>query len=279
MTYWGGLDLDRLDELTEQERREFTEFYVGRFGHPHAGLEYMLDERPDALKRFRRYVYGYEANEPARKYGFTFFVYYVFIGYEAGLRYALRARQKQGLTRAQARDAIAMAFLRSGPYGGEAMAGALGGFEWIDPEPQMPLPNGWDCDYDAVRAGLDFSNPDLTDQDYDRLRTWYLDTIGEVPPHVDFLACHDPRTLKAARSRWENCLTVLPKQSLPYTMLGFDALRMSAHGIRENALLCRAWGVSKAATIGAISAAMEYGGTDNISVAAEAARDVFDSWD
>lgn len=279
MTEWGGLDLSVLDGVTDEERKRFSDFYTGRFDHVHRGLEFMLEERPDALKRFRLYVYGYEALEPARKFGFAFFVYYSLMGYQPGVRYAVRQRQRQGMTREEALDAIAISFLRTGPSGGETIARALDGYDWIVSDERMPLPEGWHHDHSVLLAGIDYSSPELSKEDLDRLRDWYLRVPGEIPPHVEFLARHDPHTLKANRGRWEHCLKALPVQSLPYTLLGFDALRMSKHGVRENTLLCKALGVSKAATVGAISAAMEYGGQDNVDVAAEAVADVFDAWE
>ena len=39
---------------------------------------------------------------------------------------------------------------------------------------------------------MDHTTREASKADMRRLRGWYLDTIGEVPRHVDFLARHRP---------------------------------------------------------------------------------------
>jgi hypothetical protein len=130
-----------------------------------------------------------------------------------------------------------------------------------------------------MQAGIDFSHPEMSVEDIERLRARYIRVPGEIPPHVEFMARHSPAAVKAHSSRFESCVRVFPKQSLALTLLGFDALRGSGPGIRENLLLCRAFGVTKAAAIAAVVASLEYGGADNIDLAVAAAGDVIDSWE
>lgn len=70
---------------------------------------------------------------------------------------------------------------------------------------------------DTLRSGLDFSDPQLSPAELLRLEDWYEDLTGEVPPVVRFMGRHRPDVLKAYRDRYESCLKVLPKQSLPLT--------------------------------------------------------------
>jgi len=276
---FGGLDLSRPDELTPQEGAAFSEFYRRRFDHLHEGLEFMLTERSDALKRFRLFVrVGYETGDPARTFNLGFFIYYAYTGYETGVRYTIRSRQHQGMTRTQCMDAIALAFLRVGPAGAQTISRALADYTWLEPKPALQPPEAWGGGAGLLRSGLDFGTPELSEEERDRLLEWHRSVLGEIPPHVAFLARHHPDALKAYRNRVEHALKVLPAQCLPLSFLTFDALRGSSHGVRENLLLCKAFGIDKDTVVQAIVAGMEYGGADNVDAVAGTAEDVLAGW-
>jgi hypothetical protein len=50
-----GLDLSDVSSVTGQERDQFSAFYTSTLGHPHRGLDYLLEEDPATLKRYRHY--------------------------------------------------------------------------------------------------------------------------------------------------------------------------------------------------------------------------------
>lgn len=275
-----GLDLGDLAAVSEGERREFSSFYKNLLGHTHRGLDYLLEHDAETLKRYRRYSdvatpANYESNR--KLFVFGFLPFYALIGYDVGVRYLLHTRQKLGMTREQIFEGIAIAFLVMGPAGAETVARALEDYEWLEPTEPAQFPDGWAPDAAAFASGLDFERPELTDDEEERLLQWYLDTLGELPPYVRFLLRERPELLKAYRGRFENCLRILPKQFVPTTLLHYSVTRGFEHGIRENLLLARAFGVEKAIALNTIGSA-SLNGIDTISIVEAIAGDVFAGW-
>jgi hypothetical protein len=277
-----GLDLGRTGSLTEEEARAQQEFYRKTLGTTLAGLEFWNENGPDHLRRYRRFVDvstpgRYEGGQ-RRVDGFGFLPYYANHGFAFGVQYLLRTRNRLGLTKAQCMEGVAMAFLVCGPMGMDTIARALDGFEWIQPEQPAAYPDGWAADPGAFKAGLDFSNDELTPAERRTLEEWYRHTLGEVSPYVRFLGRERPAVLKAMRNRWESCFVELPKQFMPVSMLHYAVTTNSKDGVRENVLLAKAWGVSKTMTLNLICSALINGWTSAASLIDEAAGDVFKRW-
>jgi hypothetical protein len=277
---FGGLDLRRQDDATSEEIAAFGQFYYDRHAHHHRGLQFMLENRPDALKRFRRFVrIGYVTDDaPEGGYVFGFLSYYAFTMYEVGVQYVVRGLQTAGHSRAHVLDALAIAFLNGGPRGADTIQRALADHHWSECGTPPKIPEGWDGSLGALRSGLDFSDPNLSADELRRLEEWYRDLTGEVPPVVSFLGRHRPDVLKAYRNRYENCLRVLPKQSLPLTLLQMDVFLGHRAGIRENALVAKAFGVTKAQLLRCLVIGLEYGTLATMDVAREAIADILDGW-
>ncbi len=234
-------------------------------------------------KRYRRFV---DASTPGRYEGgsrrvdgFGFLPYYANHGFGFGVQYLLRVRNRLGLTKVQIMEGVAMAFLVCGPLGMDTIALALEDFEWVTPEQPATYPDGWAADPDAFRSGLDFASDDLTPAELRKLEDWYRHVLGEVPPYVRFLGRERPAALKAMRSRWESCFVELPKQFMPVSMLHYAVTTNSKEGIRENVLLAKAFGVSKAMTLNLVCSALINGWTSAASLIEDAAGDVFSAWE
>jgi hypothetical protein len=277
---YGGLDLSNFDAVTAEERDAFHAFYETRFGHRHRGLEFLLENRADVLKRFRQYVrVGYDSPSAVdRPYCFGFLAYYALIGYDVGVRYQVRTRQLQGMSKSQCLDGIAIASLEIGPRGMETVAIALDNYQWFEPTESIAVPVGWDASLEALDSGLDYSSPNLSAAEFEKLQQWYLRWLGEIPPYVGFLGTHHPNVLKSYRNRFEHCIHELPKQAVPYTLLHFNVLRGCSGGIRENVLLAKGFGMTKEQTLRAIASGMEYGSVNNVNLVHDVAADVFDAW-
>lgn len=277
-----GLDLTNVSGVSQDEVEAFHAFYGQTLGHAHSGLDFWLEHGVETLKRYRAFSDVATPNnyESSRKvFVFGFLPWYAIIGYDVGVRYLLHIRQRMGLTKEQILEGIAMAFLVIGPAGMETISRSLKDFEWITPETPASFPDGWAPDPDAFRSGLDFSQEEITPAEMRLLEDWYLRTLGEVPPYVRFLNRQRPALLKAHRSRYENCLKLLPKQMMPTTMLHYDVIRGFQDGIRENVLLARAFGVTREITLNTIGSALIMGGMSATSIIERAAGDVFDSWE
>jgi hypothetical protein len=106
------------------------------------------------------------------------------------------------------------------------------------------------------------------------VQDWYQATLGEIPPHVKFLAAHRPDLLKAYRQRFETCVRELPKQIVPTTLLHYHVIRGFASGIRDNVVLARAFGVSKQLVLNTIGSA-SLTGIEGFDLVDDAAGDIF----
>jgi hypothetical protein len=277
---FGGLDLRRQDDVTPEEIDAFGDFYYQRFAHRHRGLQFMLEQRPDALKRFRRFVRtGYVTGDaPEGPFVFGFLSYYAYTSYETGVRYVVRGMHQAGHPRANVLDALALAFLNGGPRGAEAIQRALADHQWSNPATPPKVPTEWDPSLDALQTGIDFSDPNLSAAELRRIEEWYIDLTGEVPRAVRFLGRFRPDVLKAYRNRYETCLTVLPKQSLPLTLLQMDVFLGRPAGIRENALVAKAFGVTRAQLLRCLVVGLEYGTLGAMDPVNTALYDVLDAW-
>ncbi|MEZ5737658.1 MAG: hypothetical protein R3E09_17975 [Novosphingobium sp.] len=273
-----GLDLSRPTEITEEEIAAFKGHYGSQFGVPMNGLDWWIDQNPEVLKRYRLYCSLTLRVQPAVMGGGTL-GFYMLMGYVKGARYCMHSYLNDGLNKAQALEVIALAFVHAGPRGMETIAEAMQGLDFPEvADPPARFPDGWAPDIEAFRSGIDYSTVDLTAREKASLYDWYLTTIGEIPPYVRFMAEHRPRLLKTHRSRIENMLYVLPKQFWPTTMLYYHVMSRLAEGIRENVLLCKAWGVSKSDTLDSIGNALVYGQMEAASMVQREAGDVFDGW-
>jgi hypothetical protein len=282
VSIYRGLDLSNLDGVTDEERRAFASQHEDSLGHAHRGLEFLLDNRPDALKRFRLFLHlGYMSQQPSdqKVCGFALIAYYALLGYEVGCRYLIRANQGFGLSKAECMDAIALAFLCVGPRGLETMSRGLEGYQWSEPVSRDVFPDGWAFDSEAFVSGLDYSTTAMSASELRKLEEWYERTLGEVPGYVRFLGRYRPEILKVYRNRYEHTIRVLPKQVVPYTLLHYNVIRGCAAGIRENVLLAKGFGVTKSLTIQAVIAGMEYGNADAVDLVEKVAGDVFESWE
>ena len=95
-----------------------------------------------------------------------------------------------------------------------------------------------------------------------------------------FMAEHHPRFLKNYRAKWEGAFRgAMPKQLLPYVTLRYCTINGFREGIRENALLAKAWGMQPEYVVHAVASSAYYmNGLPAVSVAAEALTDVLKDW-
>jgi hypothetical protein len=276
-----GLELGDMENVSGPEVSAFADFYNTVLGHRHIGLDLWLDTRPDVLKRYRQYSdtatpRTFEDDHRITGAGFTTF--YAVVGYDVGVRYAVRMMQVAGLTRSQVYENLAVCFLVGGPRGMETIALALRDYEWLSPARPATFPDGWAHRPEFLRSGLDFSVRSVSAAETELMRTWYVRTLGEVPPYVELLLELRPELLKAYRNRYENLLRELPTEFIPASLLHYDVIRGFGEGIRENVLLLRALGVSRELVVNIAGSASLNGGMAGFSVLAEAAGDVLRNW-
>jgi hypothetical protein len=244
----------------------------------------MLDYRPEFAKLHRRgsrsLGSGLKGASLLDSLGHLFV--YIHMAWETGILNTVHSCRRQGVTRDQLLDVFMAGQVTGGPRGAENIYRAV----WMmlrdyrdRPEP-AEFPDGWAPDSAAFRCGLDLSTPELTDADAKAIADWYASTIGYVPDSVRFSMEHHPRFLKNYRAKWEGAMRgALPKQMLPYMTLRYCTINGFREGIRENALLGKAWGMQREYVVHAVASASYYmNGLPAVSVAAEALSDVLRNW-
>lgn len=283
-TWDDGLDLDNLDSITEGELQAFREHYQYTKGYSIPAFEFWLKFRADVLKRYRATVPHMTTAREQKcivKNSLNMLHSYAIHGYEDGIRYEIHLSKRRGATRGEVLDTLAVAFLHGGPLGSRFVATSSADYlaQWQDEEPSREnderWPHAWAFDANAFASGMDFSRPQASPQDIDRLFGWYQATIGEIPAYVKTLAEFRPDFLKSYRNRYENLLRGgLPKQMLPYLLLHYNIERGHEDGIRENVLLGKAMGLTREQLIDAIAWSSIYAGIEAAGLVDRVAGDV-----
>ena len=175
-----------------------------------------------------------------------------------------------------------IAYLLANPMSTHTVAAALTDYldAWTDPEPVDRFPTHWAPDPKAFASGFDYSTPEIRPGEPESIRQWYEDTLGEVPPYVDFLLANRPRALKAYRNRLEHLVRgSLPKQAFPYFRLHYAVCNGDAPSMRENILLARAFGLHRSEVNDAICWGLYYGGPGALTLVQQTAGDVLATYD
>jgi hypothetical protein len=280
-----GLNLDNLDVTTEAEIDDSLTRARKDRGPLDPGPLYamtssalLLYTRPDFAKLEARVLDGWYRDYPLKPIiahsSFVNLHTYINQGWETGIENCTRGLQGWGVTRAQLMEVVAHARLSAGPRGMQWVYRALGVIlgDYVENGREIDWPEGWAPDMDAFKCGLDASTRLLTAEDTRRIEDWYAATIGYVPRWVNFLAKHDPVSLKAYRGRWEGTFRgALPKQMMPYLSIRHNTVIGNADGLREAVLLAKAWGMAKPYIVNTIvQSAHYYTGLERLNMVDEA---------
>ena len=279
-----GLIVEQPDTITQEEIANFRAYYARTKGQSLPGFELLLVHRPDALKRFRnsvRQTSSPEFRDKMLPVVMQHFHQYIINGYLEGIRYQMNLCRAAGATRAEILDVIVLAFLRGNAFGINSVAAALG--DTLDTYEEVGIaerwPEGWAHDAEAFKSGIDFTHPEFDAADRDALFGWYEGLIGEVPQHVEYMAKHTPVLLKAYRNRYEHATKALPKQHVPYLLLNSSVSRGLMSGIRENMLLCKAFGVERQRVLDVTGwATFHFSGVEALGPLNEGVADILEAW-
>jgi hypothetical protein len=277
-----GLNVDDIEHTTEAEidsylmaaRRNRVPLYAM------TANSVWLENRPDVAKLHQRLLGHFNTGLPLAVSVMSFgnLYSYIYLGFETGIMNEFRALQLRGATRAQLLETVMAAQLYSGIRGLQHVYQATWTFlrDFQDGPTPIPFPAEWAPDPAAFEAGLDASTPDLTTADAHALDEWYLRNGGEIPTWVALMKRRNPGFLKAYRRRWEGSFRgALPKQLMPYIMLRHATQNALPGGIREAALLGRAWGMTDDWIFAAVlSAAFYFAGMEVLDVVDEAIGDL-----
>jgi hypothetical protein len=200
-------------------------------------------------------------------------------GWETGILNEFNTLRRNGMTKTQLMEAVMFSQLYAGMRGLGHVYHAVGDMlaVWGDPPNAAPFPEGWAADPAAFKCGLDLSTRELTEQDRSNLTGWYETTIGYVPNSVTFGLKHHPQFVKVNRAKWEVAIKTLPKQVAPYMLLRHHTITGSRDGLREAALLGKAWGITPEWIVKGITAtAMYFTGFEGLYAAYDAVDDLLE---
>jgi hypothetical protein len=279
-----GLDLSNLDQISPDEvnanlvrvwgwRGPLYELYANSL---------MLDYAPDFAKlhRWGSDFFGRPKQENIVTLSSQNILSYMMLGWETGILNEFHTLRRNGMAKAQIMELVMFSQLYAGMRGLGHVYRAVGDLLalWQDPLQPAPFPEGWGADSDAFKCGLDLTTRTLTDQDQRNLTDWYEKTVGFLPNSIKFGIKHHPEFVKVNRAKWEVAIKTLPKQIAPYLMLRHHMTTGSVEGLREAALLGRAWGLTPHWITQAItSTAMYFTGFEGLYAAHEALDDLLEA--
>ncbi len=284
-----GMNVSVPDVTTPEEFEAFSAFSDQPTGRPLASYAMWAELRPDVLKRLLAHVHFIHSEE-SFSCPLPYLVLYTAGGWPEGVKYIMAICQPgtflsgPGYSRDAVVETLAVGFYMAPSWGSVLIADAAleGLADFREPEPgsPSPWPEGWEVAPEALKAGLDYSTPDLTKEDLRALREWYERVTGEVPKSIDFYARQRPSLLKAERNRWENIVrTGLPNQMFAYLFIYHEAWRGRTVGLREALLLGRGLGMSKQHAADAVWYGTAFlGGLASVSEVVETVEEVLDAW-
>lgn len=248
-----GLDY-KSDVFTEEEKAHTLDRYRDAHGTEKLDLDlvkfapFLIDNLPGAFKLMRRTgTTGMQPRDGAALPGVTYALInthtYTALAYWRGVVYEYIAAKYQGASKDLVLDILNYAYISSGPRGMNAAAeGADYLRDWKDDPGLAPIewPEGWAPNPAAFRAGLDYDDPDLSEEEIRKITAWHERMNGSVPRHVEFFSRAHPRAFKLLRMRYEKAIgKVMPAQLVPLctlhlaTMQGeFAVMRQAVHQAR-----------------------------------------------
>ena len=290
-----GLNVSRLGELPPEEKdRHLTWLWRNRGPlYPVWDGSLMADYAPEFLKLHYRGVRYADQGDPSGVEGPQDWSHadhvvwscqnlptYIYLGWETGILNEFNALRKLGVTKEQTMELVMFAQLYAGMRGLGHVFRAVGETlpAWGAPdEPAAVFPAGWAVDAAAFRAGLDLSTRRFTEADRANLTGWYDRTIGYVPESIRFGLKFHPEFVKVNRAKWEASIRTLPKQLAPILMLRHNAVTQSEDGLREAALLAKAWGVQRRYVLQTlVGVAFYFAGFEGFYAPARAIEDILD---
>jgi hypothetical protein len=281
-----GLDLTNLDHTSTEEVNEnlikvwswrgpLYEMYANSL---------MLDYAPDFAKlhRWGSDFFGRPIHSNVILLSAQNIHSYMMYGWETGILNEFITLRRNGLAVEKTMELVMFSQLYAGMRGLGHVFRAVGeNLASYGPavEPLAPFPDGWECDPEAFKSGLDLSTREMTEADLENLTGWYESTIGYLPESIQFGLKYHPQFVKVNRAKWEVAIKTLPKQIAPYLMLRHHTITGSTDGLREAVLLGKSWGITRELIIqGIMGTAMYFTGFDGLYAAFKGVDDVLENW-
>jgi hypothetical protein len=280
--YSEGLNLDNINETTPEEiNANLTSVWKNRQPlYELSANALMLDFAPDFAKlhRWGSDIFGRPDPERIIALGIQNMHSYMMTGWETGILNSFHTLRRWGMEKQQLMEIVMFSSLYAGMRGLGHTYHAIGDMLAVFAPPDRgpaPFPPGWEIDNEGFKAGLDMTTRSLTDQDRKNITEWYEKTIGYLPNSYEWGMKYHPEFIKSSRARWENSIKSLPKQVVPFIMLRHNTIMGSRDGLRESALLGKAWGMtSDWITLGITATAFFFTGFEGLYAAHDAVEDI-----
>jgi len=284
-----GMNVSDPEETTPEELEAFFAFGDQPTGRPLESYQFWAEMRPDVLKRLLAFVHQIHDSE-SFSCPLPYLNIYAVGGWADGAKYILDICQPAtflsgpGYTRDAVLETLAVSFYLAPTWGtvqvAKTLREALINYREPDPEAPSPYPEGWKIEPEALKAGLDYSTPDLTKSDVDAVTAWYLRVYGEVPAGIKMYMKYRPTLYKTERARWENIVRKgLPNQMFAYLLIHHEVWQRNTAGVREALLLARGLGMSKEHAVDAVYYGGSFlGGTATTAAVAGTVEEVLDAW-
>jgi alkylhydroperoxidase/carboxymuconolactone decarboxylase family protein YurZ len=148
-----GLDFSDVETIDPEEAGALLQWYEEAHGEGQGDLTpfvaFFIGHRPPAVKLYRQYAQALyeESGLPQLVIPLNFLYYYMTRGNERGVLYEVIAARAWGATKREVLETLELAFVHSGPLGGNAAAVA-GDYlaSWDETEPRRvpaPWPGHW----------------------------------------------------------------------------------------------------------------------------------------
>jgi hypothetical protein len=281
------------ETFTQAEYEAMADWYAKVHGEGNLDLcqfvPFMLDLRPDSLKRYRHWVEYVPAgkqiqggiDDPA---ALVWLHYYTTNAYREGYLYEVIMARELGASKAEIAQTTVLGWLHGGPLGLNTAADSALKYitEWKEDADAKTLtyPTGWAPDAAAFLSGVNL-DPDvpLTKEDRAALEAWYERVQGEVPDYVPVLAEFNPGALKLWRARYENAMFgPLPKEFIALLQV-HQALMMKQPGaVRRAVHMAKYFGVTRG-QLGQILGSVQVYLGDLGMESLGAARALLDGWE
>jgi hypothetical protein len=281
------------DAISDEEAESLIKWYAESHGTGTTEftpfVPFLIENRPGALKRYRRYPHAiYDTCDlPQVTIAMLFLHYYIVIGNRPGVIYQVIAAREWGASKAEVLDMIQLAFLRSGPLGGNTAAAAAEYLATWPADEERRVDNPWPLNWDMSRLpeqsaaiDLELAGTELTDDERAAIRAWFASEGSNDPPIVGFLEEHAPLVLKALTARRAHAIGTasFPHQLIPLIDLHAATIAKDESEIARAALEARSRGVTRTQALGVVCIAFLYVDLAGLNIAARALDPIFADW-
>jgi hypothetical protein len=265
-----GLNFD-IEPFSAEEREKLLGWYRTEHGIEDLSLvsymAFLIDHLPGPYKMMRQHAQATLVEEdgvslPLVAYWLFYIHTYAAIDFAKGVKYQLLSARSVGASKQLVLDALAYAYLSGGPPAMNAVSEMSDSYlkEWVDPPDLAPVqwPQGWAHDPKAFQMGLDYSTPDLSAEEIERISAWYQRMHGVVPRHVALFGRLHPRAYKLQLARYERTAAgkEMPAQLAPLLTLHLATLRMQPLVMRQSVHQARALGCRRHHVVQTIEASL-----------------------